>query len=96
MGASNCDLAAYGLDGLGKMSKGAGLAMQGMGQMFAITGVGAPVGAALIGSGSLFRTGGWALTFDTDGVGYMDKALDSYDYSFDLPNDYVLGKEPKE
>jgi hypothetical protein len=27
MGPTNCDLAAYGLDGLGYMSRGAGMAM---------------------------------------------------------------------
>jgi hypothetical protein len=63
--------------------------------MFATTGIGAPIGAGLIGAGALFRSGGWALHAGSDGVGYMDKALDGLDAGFDFTDD-LLGRAPEE
>lgn len=50
-GPTNCDLARYGLNAGGFLSRGAGWALTGFGAMFATTGVGAPIGAGLIGAG---------------------------------------------
>jgi hypothetical protein len=96
MALTNCDVAVYGLDGLGLFSRGAGLAITAFGGLFAVTGAGAPIGAGLVGAGSLFRAGGFALHLGSDGVGHMDMILDGLDYGFDLNDKYMFGKEPEE
>lgn len=67
-GPTNCELAQFGLTVTGHLSTSAGGFLGTVGTMVGATGVGAPIGAALIGAGGFLGSAGAAAHAGAKGV----------------------------